>query len=239
MNHEPIYRHKRIALQFSGGKDSLVVLLLLESFWPVLTVYYTNSGEALPETVGFIHELARKIPHFVEIQGKRKEIVAYPTDLLPTHNSAFGKMMGGKGPTLIDRYTCCAKSIMQPMHEQMLKDNITLIIRGQRNADALKPPITSGTIMDGFEVYYPIEDWSDEQVFAFLSERNMVPRYYSEGMTSAPDCLHCTAWTEHKLVPYLRKYHPKAAETVQERLKEITAAVTPVYQTMMEAARGN
>ena len=48
---EYLDRHDKIALQFSGGKDSLAVLYLCKEWWNKITVVWLNTGSAFPETI--------------------------------------------------------------------------------------------------------------------------------------------------------------------------------------------
>ena len=54
MTHDEIAavldKHKKIALQCSGGKDSLALLHLMWPFWDKLTVYWLDTGDSFPET---------------------------------------------------------------------------------------------------------------------------------------------------------------------------------------------
>lgn len=239
-------RHQRIALQFSGGKDSLAVLFLMRPHWERLTVYYLNSGDAFPETMRLIEHVSRMVPRFVEVQGRQpmaQREYGWPSDILTAGASRFAMAFGYSGPALIDRHDCCYLSIMKPMDERMKSDGVTLLIRGQRNADPVKPPLRSGDCIDGFELFYPIEDWSDAQVMAYLEREGApIPPYYLEGLSSAPDCMHCTAWLEHKGYQYLARHHPEIARVVTDRLQQIVAAVRPAVDALdsiMETQRNN
>jgi 3'-phosphoadenosine 5'-phosphosulfate sulfotransferase (PAPS reductase)/FAD synthetase len=103
---EVLARHERIALQFSGGKDSLAVLFLMRPYLDRLTVYHVDSGDAFPETTELIDKIAKHIPHFVRVQGRKKEVEAELgscSDIVPCGSTAFGQMMGHEGPMLVDR----------------------------------------------------------------------------------------------------------------------------------------
>lgn len=219
-------QHK-IALQFSGGRDSLALLLYMRPHWDDLTVYYCNSGDAYPETLALVQAVKAVVPSFVEVNGKVKETHAehgWCSDVL--HAQATWTDTYRSGLKLIDRHTCCYHSIMKPLHDRMKADGVTLILRGQRDEDEPKSPVQHGQTIDGFTIGLPIASWSTEDVQAFIEQAGLeVPQYYREGMTSAPDCMHCTAWLEHGAVKYLRKNHPTVAKEVNRRLLEIKIVV--------------
>jgi 3'-phosphoadenosine 5'-phosphosulfate sulfotransferase (PAPS reductase)/FAD synthetase len=234
MNFGEIFdRHEKIALQFSGGKDSLVVLHMLREYWGRLTVYYCDSGNSFPETRELIDVVRSLVPNFVIIRGIQPEIVSkfgFPSDIVPFNSTVFGRNQAGDtGFPMIDRYTCCSSSIMVPLHAKMVDDGVTLIIRGQRNDDAQKSPMRSGMSLEGFEVLFPIQDWTEEQVFDYLKANSIpIPRFYTSGTSSAHDCMNCTAWLEHGQAGYLKQYYPEEYKTQQERYKMMLKSASPV-----------
>lgn len=240
MNFDSVFeRHKKVALQFSGGKDSLACLFVLQKYWDRLTVYYCNSGDAFPETLALMDKVKRMVPHFVEIQGRTKQVHAVlgiPSDVVPCESTVIGRIAtNNKYPALIDRYTCCYKSLIEPTHARMKADNITVIIRGQKNADKHRGPCRSGEVMDGFEMLYPIENWSDTDVFQFLSGIGFdLPQYYKDGMNCAPDCMSCTAWLGHGIQDYVKRRHPEKYEEVQKRLNTIAIAIEPLHRELVQ-----
>ncbi len=224
--HDIIDRHHKIALQLSGGKDSLACLWLMKPYWDRLTVYWCNTGDAFPETIAVMEQIRAMVPHFVEIAGNQPAVIAQfgiPTDILPASATPMGVANGGV--PMQDRYSCCLRSFMLPMHQRMLEDGITLIIRGQKNADALKGPLRSGDVDGGIEYLFPIEDWSARQVMDYLRQENApIPRFY-EVLDEAPDCMTCSAWWEKGAAKYLKRYHGGAYQEVQARLETIRVVV--------------
>lgn len=224
-----INRHQRIALQFSGGKDSLACLYLMRDWWDRMTVYWLNTGNAYPETVKLATQVRDMVPHFVEIESNQPAVIAnfgLPSDIVPVSSTPFGVFASGEDrPIIQDRYSCCARTIMLPMHQRMIDDGITLIIRGQRNDDKVKAPISSGYIENSIEYMLPIEDWSSRQVLKFLEEQEApIPRFY-ELLDEAPDCMTCSAWWEKGSAEYLKRYHYPEYQEVQRRLDTINQAV--------------
>lgn len=223
-----IARHGRIGLQFSGGKDSLACLYLLRPYWDRLTVYWLNSGDVFPETAHLIEQVRRQVPQFAEIAGNVRDVQArfgIPSDIVPASSTPLGRMVGHAAPLIQDRYSCCFKTVMEPMHLRMIADGITLIIRGQRADDKLKAPIRSGTVDAGIEYLFPIEDWTARMVIAYLREQDApVPRFY-QVLGSAPDCMSCSAWWDEGRANYLKRYHHDAYLQYQARLDTINAAV--------------
>src|SRR4051794_2827006 len=115
--HRTITKHERIALQFSGGKDSLAMLLMREH-WDKLTVYWVKTGDAFPETIALVESVRALAAHFVEIAGNQPQVIAQfgiPTDLLPASATSIGLSGCGRDDGLMqDRYSCCMRTIMLP-----------------------------------------------------------------------------------------------------------------------------
>lgn len=234
----------RVALQFSGGRDSLALLLYLRPHWDALTVYYANPGDSYPETMALINAVRSVVPNFVEVAGRVNEVRnehGWPSDVLQAGAAwPFGDKQISGHLKLIDRYTCCYLSHMQPLHERMRSDGITLILRGQRDSDEPKSHVQNGETVDGFMIMYPIASWSTEQVEQYITSQGVpLPPYYAEGLTSAPDCMHCTAWLEHKASKYLSKHHPEVHTVVSERLRQIKVVVQPFIANLNAALETN
>lgn len=218
------------ALQFGGGKDSLAVLHLLRAHWDEILVVWLNTGAAFPETEAQMREIAAMVPHFLEVRSDAMadiEAHGWPVDVLPIAHSAWGAALtGGEGLRMRAWMECCTRNFWGPLHQAMLKHGITRIIRGQRTSEQYKSPIRSGAVVDGIEYVFPLQDWSEDQVFAFLESVGVkAPAYYDEVNTSL-DCWLCTAYLDLKdaQIRYLRTHHPEKHAVVRDKLKAIHAA---------------
>lgn len=225
---EIIDRHERIALQLSGGRDSIACLFLMKPYWDRLTVYWLDTGAAYPETVALIAQIREMVPNFAVIQGRQPQVIeefGIPSDLIPVSSTPIGIEVSGGGTRMQDRYLCCFRSIMHPMQTRMIEDGITLIIRGQKNSDKLKATVRSGEVHEGIEYLFPIEEWDSRKVMRFLSDEGApIPRFY-EMLNSAPDCVNCSAYWEEGAAKYLRRYHYAQYLENQQRLDIINKAV--------------
>ncbi|MEN6540834.1 MAG: methyltransferase domain-containing protein [Mizugakiibacter sp.] len=217
--------HERIALQYSGGKDSTAVLYLLRPWWDRLTVYWTNTGDPVPETLEVIDEVRAEVAHFVEITGDVKAWRAAngtPSDIVTFRGHAIGNFLGFGDLRLSNRFDCCWANLMLPMVQRMQADGVTLIVRGTKDADMPAQPVNSGDIHDGFEILYPVQDWSDEEVFDFLAQEGApVADYYAFGAPTAPECLGCTAWWDDRKAAFMAARHPEQYAQYRDTLKRI------------------
>lgn len=225
-------RHERIAFQFSGGKDSLAALYLMRDHWDKFTVYWLNAGDAFPETLDIIAMVRAEVPHFVEVPGHVHDVIAthgIPSDLTTPNSTPMGQVIEpGESIKLQDRYSCCARTVMNPLHNVMTTDKITCIIRGQKNADAGKGPYKSGDVANGIEFFYPIEDWSVARVFEYLTMNDLPINRCYDTMHTTPECMTCSAWWDDKRGAYLKQHHPEQYEKYQSRLEQIRVVVMPL-----------
>lgn len=214
------------ALQFSGGRDSLALLLHMQPLWDDLTVYWCNTGAAYPETLELMEKVKALVPHFVEIAGDRSD-TRFPADFIPYKALPFHALVSGtEAMPVVDRYSCCLKRIMQPLHARMLADGVTVLYRGQRNQDVLKSPIKDGFVEGALTIRFPLKDWLTSQVDAYLADELPkygleMPRFYSEGLSTTPDCMDCTAWIETGAIKYLIKWHPQEYRKIAPRLNTL------------------
>ncbi len=227
----PIFApHANIALQFSGGKDSLAIAYLLQPYWNQLTFYHVDTGDLLPEVREIVADMAMRVPRFARIETNSRE--SLPSDLVPTTCTPMGLAFGASNRRIIDRFECCATNIMAPMHRRMLADAVTLVIRGTKRADMPKLPASGGDTGLGYTLWLPIIDWSHEAVFAYLREVGApICRVYDHKV-QAPECATCPAWWNEGRAVYLRKHHPALYEAYQTRLRIVAAEVLPVFATL-------
>jgi 3'-phosphoadenosine 5'-phosphosulfate sulfotransferase (PAPS reductase)/FAD synthetase len=241
----PIPNHKKTALQFSGGKDSLALVYLLRPHWDQITLYHVDTGDLLPEVLEIVAQIEAMVPSFVRIKTDShewRERWGYPSDLVPASCSPLGVKIGMSDRRLVDRFDCCAFNIMVPMHERALQDGCTLVIRGTKRADMKRLPAENGPTGLGYDLWLPLLDWSHEDVFTYLrSVGAPICRVY-EHRVNAPECATCPAWWNEGRAAYLKKYHPELFVLYAERLRLVAKEVIPVWETlaaeMGDAAHG-
>ena len=98
-----------IALQFSGGKDSLALVHLLRSHWDHLTLYHVDTGDLLPEVREIVDGVEAMVPSFVRIETQAASWHArfgLPSDLVPTTCTPAGLAIGSSSLRIVDRFDC-------------------------------------------------------------------------------------------------------------------------------------
>jgi phosphoadenosine phosphosulfate reductase len=228
--NNPLDRHTKIALSYSGGKDSRACVQMFKDRLDAITIYHLDTGDLLPEMRASVAEIETSAPHFVRVSTDVSGWIAangLPTDLLPFGNHPVGYQLGHAVAPLVSRYDCCYANLMWPLFERVMNDGCTLLIRGTKRVDMPRLPAENGQVIGGVELYYPLQDWSNEQVFAYLALQGVkLPRVY-DYVVNSPECARCSAWWGEGRSAYLKKYHPALWLEYDARLQVVIDAVAP------------
>jgi len=228
----PIEEHKAAVLQWSGGKDSTATLLYCKPWWDKINVLWVNTGAAFPEVVDLAARVKDMVPRFFEVktqQPAQTAAMGYPADVVTARSTALGKLLepASQRPKLQLHWDCCAANIWLPMDRATKKLGVSLIIRGQKQADKIRPPIDDGYIdEDGVEYWFPIRDWSGEDSLNYIREHGpdwLLPHYGPGSMTGL-DCWDCSAYVFENFGRYewMKKAHPEKWEKLRARLEVIS-----------------
>jgi len=191
-------RHDRVMLQFSAGKDSAVTLELLKPYLDKIDVVWCNPGNPYPETLEYMERIAKAVPHFKCVLGSQPQSVAFsgwPVDVVPLDHTAKGNALAGEATIRLRPFwECCEANMWKPMQDEVIRGGYSGVIRGQKEVDRLKNPLPSGTVVEGVEYFYPIDDWTEGQVVEFLNTYDLWPESYKRGLKASLDCMTCTAY---------------------------------------------
>ena len=239
MDWTPLQRHAgRVALGFSGGKDSTILLWMLRhaGLLDRVTVYHLDTGDLLPEMQAHVAALREWCPHFVTVRTDARGWAAEhgePSDLVPHSSHEFGQLME-EGRKLSARYDCCAANLMAPVFIKVRDDGNTLLIRGTREDDMKRLPARSGDVIDGMEFFYPLQSWTESDVFAFVRRNNIpLPALY-DVFKQGPECATCPAWWNEGRAPYLKARHPALFAEYRARMARVVEEVTPCLRHLNE-----
>lgn len=216
------------ALALSGGKDSLACLHMLHG--RLDCAIYVDTGFAYPETLAVI-EYARSLVRVVVVRAERaaqNEREGIPADVVPINWTRLGHALTGAKAALVQSYLgCCFENIFVPLMGEAKRLGVCTLYIGQRKEENHKSSLPSGTVFEGIERLYPIEDWTEAEVFAFLRERMSVPPHFSIKHSSL-DCYDCTAYaadSEDRLA-WTKAKHPNLYEAYAQRRARLDSALT-------------
>lgn len=175
--------------------------------------------------------IRKLVPHFWEVKTDAISFAdefGLPSDLVPVMNTRFGATTKPIDGALIQPWvTCCSHNLWAPMDRATKELGATEIIRGQRGDDYQKAPIQDGDVIDGITYRFPLQDWSEEDVFDYLkSEGVEIPSYYEWSDTSL-DCWHCTAFLgeRRRELQNMKTVHPELWAEVKPRIDQIREVV--------------
>lgn len=240
---ELIAAHEKVALQFSGGKDSLACLYLLEPWWHKTWIVWVNTGAAYPETLAQMATVRKTVPHWIEVFTDQPRGIAQhglPADIVPIAATDFAVSMGSTPRVRLQTWvSCCHRHIWQPLEQATLETGATLIVRGQKKSDRMRSPVRDGDVLSGLTYCLPLQEWSDKDVLDFLRDRGIeLPAAYAWADTSL-DCWSCTAFiTERQReLEHLPARYPEKWGEVRRRLRLIHDTVNDEQATLREIIR--
>jgi 3'-phosphoadenosine 5'-phosphosulfate sulfotransferase (PAPS reductase)/FAD synthetase len=70
VDFSPLQAHEpgKVALMFSGGKDSRALIELFRPYLDGITIYHCDTGDMFPEIREYVAQFAKTIPHFRRIE---------------------------------------------------------------------------------------------------------------------------------------------------------------------------
>jgi len=225
-------RHERVALMFSGGKDSLACLYYCQEYLDRLTVVWVNTGANFAEIEEAAAVLRDRVPHFLEVRSDQPSAIersGYPVDVLPVQYTELGQSHTSAKSIMLRSYTdCCRENLWVPAAQAIAEHGFTAVIRGQRLDEEHKAPVRSGFTENGIEYVFPIESWAKSQVLEYLEANGVSTDNRLQMEHSSLDCWNCTAFcaSGKERMSYIKANHPEKHAKVVALLKQIDNAVT-------------
>lgn len=187
----------KLAVAFSGGKDSLVAVHLAMRINPKLPVIFTNTTVEFPETILFVEKLAHDWKLNLNVATPRK---------------GFFRMVSEKGWANHEDRWCCKPCKENPALEFMLKEDIQAEITGTTRTESIYRRSLTPIKLPKKEPYLirvnPIYDWNQQEVWAYIRQNNLpFNPLYSRGFRRI-GCWCCPLNGPSHYVR-LKKTHPK------------------------------
>lgn len=181
-----------IAIAYSGGKDSDVILELAKMAGIPYRAIYKATTIDPPKTIAHAREMGAEV-----IKPKK----------------TFFQLISERGfPTRYYRFCCSV------LKEYKICDRTILGIRrseSRKRTERYKEPemcrVYSKTVKE--KIYLPILEWTDEDIEEFIKERNIKchPLYYREGqfdVTQRLGCMGCPLASRKKRIRFFKE-NPK------------------------------
>lgn len=226
--------YNRPILMFSGGKDSLACLYILEQLEQTnFTAVWVDTGKNFNQILKTIEYAMKRFPNieFLQLRVNRDaqwETKGLPTDVMNLDYSKKGNMYLGTSIKFQSRFSCCFENIMLPVLTLIKEWNSNLLIRGNKLSDSSKDYSKSGDIIDGVTIWNPVQDWDDNKVRQYLREKmgEDYPKHLDYNHSSL-DCRDCTAYLSETRdrIELLRQEHPLEYDIFRDNLFNIRHSV--------------
>jgi len=157
-----VFGHK-LAVAFSGGKDSLVALhLTLQTLGSNIKVIYNHTTVEFPETIKYVKQIAKEWNFELLISKPKKP---------------FLESVKENGWATHENRWCCRPYKEEPAYELMIKEGIEAEITGTYRTESIYRrylrPIMSPKKNPKITRIHPIFDWNDVEVWMYIRGNNL------------------------------------------------------------------
>jgi phosphoadenosine phosphosulfate reductase len=212
-----------IALAFSGGKDSIVLLDLCRPYREKMTVVWVDTGFAFPHIREHILAATRGfrfcvIKHDVVARWFKEGL---PTELLPIDhwNGASTKP---KSPRLQSWKSCCWQRIAGNA-DLLVAKGFNCLLTGQRKGDGH----TAAKFQQVGRLFIPapLWDWGDIHIQEYLKFRDLKLADHADKASSSMECWICPAALTKNRINFIKAFYPDNWLQVQELRETILEPV--------------
>ena len=179
---------KRVAVPWSGGKDSTAVLTLVRDVVEHVVAVYVDTGVDFPENMEYVEELSTRlgVELIVERAPVREELEHGKP--LPTHDNRW-----------------CTALKIGAILRAVKRAGVSTVVVGDRDAESrargLRPFVR---VEDGIKYLYPIKLWSTLHVQIYLAYRNIPPNPLYEAGFYRIGCYVCPSLRSWELIAMRR-----------------------------------
>lgn len=225
----------KLALQFSGGKDSAALLYLMRPHLDRITVLWGDTGAAYPHVAAFVRETCERLGATLQVVQppiplrRYHELAGLPADVVPVEADAqMAPYMTERPATLLQPYMrCCAAMLFYPMQAALKAGGFATVLRGSKAADG-RVGVKDGHVEDGIRYLSPLWDWSDADVMAYLAAEGVaLPAHYAE-VGDSLDCHLCSGHLAHhgrERLEWTKRNYPELFAEAAERIRRVEETI--------------
>jgi 3'-phosphoadenosine 5'-phosphosulfate sulfotransferase (PAPS reductase)/FAD synthetase len=222
-------RHRHVALLFSGGMESSLLLHSAKPWRSQIRVYTVRTGAEFPHMIAFIDRMLEGWDHRV-VTG---DLVAsfhefgIPASAVPIeHMQGIAKTlsMDERLPRIVPWPLCCARNRSQPWCEAIKTDGVDVAVHGQRASDY--PNATQERLeYPGIEMIAPLWNVSRDDVGEQIRELGIeLPDHYG-AYSSSLDCAVCPAALTTKRRAWMKGRYPQYLAVAEKLHADVSKAV--------------
>jgi 3'-phosphoadenosine 5'-phosphosulfate sulfotransferase (PAPS reductase)/FAD synthetase len=226
---DAVGKHQRVALLYSGGLESSLLLHLAEPWRQQITVYTVQTGAEFPHMVAFMDRKLKDWDHRVITVdlGASFDQLGIPSSVVPIeHLQGIEATLNieERQPRIVPWTFCCTRNRWQPGCEAIKADGIGAVIHGQRSGD-YSQSVPAPLEYPGLELVAPLWTVSRESVWKGIREFGIeLPDHYAE-YPSSLDCSVCPSSLTTKRRAWMAKRYPEHLAVAEKLHTEVTQAV--------------
>jgi 3'-phosphoadenosine 5'-phosphosulfate sulfotransferase (PAPS reductase)/FAD synthetase len=226
----------RVALLFSGGIESCLLLKLTEPWRDKITLYTIRTGAEFPHMVSFIDRKLDGRQHCViksDLSGSFSTL-GLPASVVPIENVPDAAAMMNieeRSPRITPWPLCCTRNRWLPGCEAMVADGITSAVHGQRAGDYPKSA-PAPLEYPGLDLVAPLWGVTRSEVKTAVAELGVeLPEHYGD-YSSSLDCSVCPSSLTTPRRAWMSQNYP-------DLLKVAEGLHTKVSQAVISALDGD
>lgn len=200
-------------LLFSGGRQSCVLLHILEPYLDETLVLWCNTGAASESTQEQMRKVRSTVPHFQEVRTDQPKDIAlwgFPSDIVPIRHSPQS-FAAPFTPKIQSTTACCVKNIWMPLALACVDSKAETIYAGGTDM------MTTGS----HDIIYPLHSWSGKMLQDYIHKHQvLVPQLRQTRL-----CWNCTGYVHDPARrAAIRELTYNDQILVRDRLQEIRMA---------------
>jgi 3'-phosphoadenosine 5'-phosphosulfate sulfotransferase (PAPS reductase)/FAD synthetase len=224
-----ITKHARVALLFSGGIESCILLHLAEPWRNAVTIYTVRTGAEFPHMVSFVDSKLEGWNHRVITSdlGASFGSLGLPASVVPIEHVPDAAAMINieeRSPRITPWPLCCLRNRWLPGCEAMVSDGITAAIHGQRAGDY--PKSTPAPLQyPGLDLVAPLWTVTRAEVKSAVAELGIeLPDHYAD-YPSSLDCSVCPSSLTTQRRAWMSRAYPDVLAVAEGLHAEVSRAV--------------